>query len=259
MPFTINVARLTPQAQPIAEAAARVYLKHTEPWFIGLIVHGSAFKGGFIPGCSDIDFQLYLDSSAFNEANNPLELAINIHRDLARIDPTPFGYIQCYPLSAKLPQGWTSPIPGAYAVVAGTLPVKEATAEELHASAMRRLAALNPTPMHLHMNLLEHGAGRLQRHVRLLCTDVWPTLYSILSIEQNDPIRMWNMTKVEAMAQLPPDSALGSALDRFYRAVLAYYPGESSVERALEVIRQGVAFLREAKLWWEGGAGKAHF
>jgi hypothetical protein len=88
---------------------------------------------------------------------------------------------------------------------------------------------------------------------------VWPTLYSILALEQNDPIRVWNMAKMEAMAQLPPDSALGSALDRVYRAVLAYYPGESSVELALEVIRQGVAFLREAKLWWEGGASKAHF
>ncbi len=51
------------EARVIVEAAAAIYLRHTQPWFIGLVVHGSALKGGFIPGCSDIDFQLFLDES----------------------------------------------------------------------------------------------------------------------------------------------------------------------------------------------------
>jgi len=56
----VNVPGLTPEAKPIVQEAAAVYLKHTDPWFVGLVVYGSAVKGGFIPGCSDIDLQLYL-------------------------------------------------------------------------------------------------------------------------------------------------------------------------------------------------------
>ena len=60
-----DVSGLVPEARSIVQQVAGVYLRHTAPWFIGLIVHGSAVKGGVIPNCSDIDFQLYLDYPAF--------------------------------------------------------------------------------------------------------------------------------------------------------------------------------------------------
>jgi hypothetical protein len=63
----MNVSRLVPEAQPIAAAAGEVYLRHTQPWFIGLVAHGSAIKGGFIANCSDIDLQLYLDPGALTD------------------------------------------------------------------------------------------------------------------------------------------------------------------------------------------------
>ena len=44
----MDVSRLVPEAQSIAAAAGEVYLRHTRPWFVGLIAHGSAVKGGFI-------------------------------------------------------------------------------------------------------------------------------------------------------------------------------------------------------------------
>ncbi|HTK07018.1 MAG TPA: hypothetical protein VL485_07615 [Ktedonobacteraceae bacterium] len=57
---TFDVSPLTPIAQPIVLQAAEIYYRHLSPWLIGLLVHGSAYKGGFIPGCSDIDLKLYL-------------------------------------------------------------------------------------------------------------------------------------------------------------------------------------------------------
>jgi len=45
-----DLSRVVPEAKSIVQAAATVYLNHTGPWFIGLLVHGSALKGGFIPG-----------------------------------------------------------------------------------------------------------------------------------------------------------------------------------------------------------------
>ena len=67
----LDLSRLRPESARVTEQAAGVYLAHTRPWFIGLIVHGSAVKGGIIPGSSDIDFRLYLEDSAFT-VDDPL-------------------------------------------------------------------------------------------------------------------------------------------------------------------------------------------
>src|SRR4051812_40016926 len=100
----LDLTGLTPAARPIVEAAAAIYIRHTQPWFVGLIAHGSAVKGGFIPGCSDIDLQLYLEDAAFGEGGQlPIALGLAIHRHLSQIDPAPFQYIQCYALTARLP------------------------------------------------------------------------------------------------------------------------------------------------------------
>lgn len=72
-----------------------IFLSHTKDFFIGLVAHGSAIKGGFINGCSDIDFMLYLKDAALNSVNKlPLELCIGIQKDLSQIDIIPFRYIQ---------------------------------------------------------------------------------------------------------------------------------------------------------------------
>ena len=81
-----DLTDVVPVAMPIIQKVAAVYLKHTSPWFIGLIVHGSAVKGGFIPGCSDIDFQLFLDDAAFTWYGElALEVGFSIQRDLRKM------------------------------------------------------------------------------------------------------------------------------------------------------------------------------
>lgn len=90
-----DTSRLVPEARLIVEAAATSYLRHTQPWLIGLIVYGSALKGGFIPGCSDIDLRLFLDERAFGDHHElPFAICLAIQRDLAQIDQAPFRYIQ---------------------------------------------------------------------------------------------------------------------------------------------------------------------
>lgn len=245
-----DLSSVTPQARPILRAAAHVYYQHTQPWFIGLIAHGSAVKGGFIPGCSDIDIQLYLEDTAFTATRQlPLSLCLDIHRDLANIDPAPFRYIQCNALPHMLPEGYVGPIPGAYTIVAGSLPIPEATSPQLRQSAHTALAKFNPLPAYITRGLLEHGGGRLQLNVRWLCTDVWPTLYNILSLQQADPIHVWGLPKDQAIQLLPQNTAIGQTIRDFYQAVLAYYPAEAPIEQALKVIESGLAFLREAASW----------
>lgn len=246
----LDVSGLVPAARPIVQQVAEVYLKHLSPWFVGLIAHGSAVKGGFIPGCSDVDLHLYLDDAALTwHGELPLALGLAVRRDLAGLDMRPFRYVQCAAHGTRLPEGWVGPVPGSYCVVAGRLPVPEATAEDLRASARRDLAALAP-PTFVMGELLGPGSERLARNLRLLCTKVWPVLYQALTLQQDDPIAVWGWPKTEAIARLPAGSALSETVLRFHRAVRAYYPAEDSLEGALELIESGAAFLEAAGAWW---------
>lgn len=249
--IAFDVSPLIPAAQPIAAAAAEVYLRHTEPWFVGLVAHGSALKGGYIPGCSDVDFQLYLEPAAFAEEGGlPFELSAAIHRDLAQIDTHPFSYIQCYAHPCALPADQVGPIPGAYALLAGRLPVPEATAADLLQSARRALSQLHPLPDYLRDGLLDHGAGRLQRHVRLLCTEIWPALYQVLTLREGDPLAVWRLPKPEAIALLPAADPMGRTIRAFDTAARTYYPAQSSVDAALDALRMGIVFRRAVVAWW---------
>ncbi len=238
---SLDVSGLLPEAQPIAAQAAAIYLKHTAPWFVGLIAHGSAVKGGFIPNCSDIDFQLYLQEDAFAaDGELPLALGIAIHRELAAIDHRPFRYIQCYAMGTQLRHGWIGPIPGTYHLIAGKLAVPPATAEALRTNARHDLAALKLDSI----NLLSSGGGRLERHVRLLCTKVWPVLYQLVALQEDDPIGVWNLPKPAVIALLAPTSEGGLTIRAYDRALRRYYPDETSTSDGLHVLETGMAFLR---------------
>ncbi len=255
--LTVDVSRVQPVAQEIVRAAARVFLHHTAPWFIGLLAHGSAVKGGYIRGCSDIDLQLYLAEEAFTvHSQLPLELVLAIQRNLAQIDPAPFQYIQCYAKRTALAPGQVGPIPGAYALLRGRLPIAEATAQQLHDAARAALARLDPYPAYIAKDLLHSGGDRLERTVRYACTDVWPVLYHVLVLHHGDAAYVWGLPKPDAIALLPHASSVRHAITSFHAAVVAYYEQEASVERALTALRQAIAFLSSARDWWEETYGK---
>lgn len=245
-----DVDNLSPQTRAIVEQVADIYIKHTELWFIGLVVHGSAVKGGFIPGSSDIDFVLYVEDKALNERQElPLSLAMAIHRELAKIDITPFRYIQ-FRVAAPSHSTFGNVIPGTYRLVAGRLLQPELSNEQLLELCSEGLTALEPDGIIASHRLLDHGEGRLQRIVRGLCTEVYPVLFQILTIQHGDACHIWNLNKFEAVELLPQDSALGNQIRRFYSAVRRYYPTESNVDDALDIIEYGVGFLKNAKRWW---------
>ncbi len=247
----LDLSHVMPAAKPVVEAAARVYLRHTKQWLLGVLIHGSALKGGFIPGCSDIDLQVYLRSEAFTIYGQlPLEICSAIQRDLARIDPYPFQYIQGYTLSPIPRSEYVGPIPGAYHMLIGQLPVPEASEADLQGSVRKKLATIDESIAYYCRGLLEHGSGKLERLVRFLCTDLWPTLYQLLTLQEQDGLRVWRLPKPAALALLRQESQLAQTAHRFYQALHLYYPQATSVEDAICVIEAGIAFFEEARIWW---------
>lgn len=250
--FDPDVAPLAPEARPIARAAAEVYAYHTRPWLIGVLAHGSALKGGFIPGCSDVDMQVYLAREAFDGGGRlPLALGLAIQRDLARIPLGPFQYIQGYARCRDLPDGLTGPVPGAYHMVLGATPIPEASADDLLASAHRALDALRPVPEYIAHGLLTYSQPRLERHARLMCTDVWPLIFQALALTAPDPIAVWRLTKSEAITRLPIASGLRAGAEAFHRVVTWCYADGRPAAQLLDIIAKGVAFRSAATAWYQ--------
>ncbi len=258
----LDVSPLVPEARPIAEKVAQVYLEHARPWFVALMAHGSALKGGFIPGCSDIDFKLFLDESAFDDDGRlPLGLAMDIQRDLSKIDTSPFQYIQCdaVPVGDDGAKAELMVIPGTYHMLVGKLPFAEATVEQVVRQAHAGLSNLLVPPLKVINDLLEHGGGRLEYRVRLLCTAVWPALFNALTLRADDPLSVWRLPKPAVVELIPESDPLGRDIRAFYRYARDYYASGHSVEEALRVVECGVGFLRTAKEWYDTSIASGAF
>lgn len=249
---SLDLSGVLPEAYEIVRAASKVLIRHTHPWLIGLLIHGSAYKGDFIRGCSDIDLKLYVDDSVFSAGRQLLfDLCMAIQRDLSRIDPTPFQYIQCYAHGTTQPgQDDVGPVRWAYHMLLGSLPVGEATQEELRKAADTALRRLEPYPSYIATSLLQHGSGKLERTIRFAFTDVWPTLYQILVLQRDDAIHVWGLRKQQAIVLLSAQPNLYDAIQAFYAAVRTYYDVDMSVDNGLRVLDRAVTFLAGARSWW---------
>lgn len=185
----------------------------------------------------------------FPNGTLPVDLGAAIHTDLAHIDLGCFAYLQCQLIVRGCPQPFAGPVPGVYQLVVGERLLNEATADELYSQAVTYMDELHADPLFVTDRLLGHG--RLKRTVRLLCTKVWPTLYHVLVLSGHEGIRVWNMTKNEAIRETVELSALFHVAEAFYDAVRTYYPKQTRVQDALAVIKHGVNVLAEAKRWWQ--------
>lgn len=131
---------------------------------------------------------------------------------------------------------------GQSQLVAGTLPVSEATNEQLKNLAKQSLSGLEPTPRYF-STLLDHGSERLTRVARLLCTQVSPTLYHAVavSLKEEDMVRLWSMPKSEIRKLLPQEEMKHYA-NQFCECVGRFYPNQTSVIDALDMIKYGSLF-----------------
>ena len=247
----IDLGRVQPGAREIARQVAEVYAHHLGPDLVSLVVHGSGVKGGLIAGSSDLDFAALVRPEALTPCRElPFDRVIALHRDLARIDPAPFRYIQGYmdALGARHGVGF---IPGTFQVLYGSAAVPLATGDALVESARSALHALDSAAIRDRLSnaLLDHGEERLARQVRFMCTDVWPTMYQVACLREPDPIRIWQLTKPEVVALLSDDPVVGPPLRRWWAVITTHYATGEPVDTALEALVSGVAFLEAAAIW----------
>ena len=247
-----GVAGVQPEAREIVRAMSAAFVANVGPALLSLVAHGSAVKGGFIPGSSDVDLDAFVDPAALDARGElPLERALALHADLARIDPRPFRYLQghVYPTGSGPRVGY---VPGAMHVVWGDAAVPVATEDELTQAAASSLRALDPDALRSRISngLLDHGEGRLDRQVRWLCTDVWPVIYQVTCLHEGRGLDVWRLTKPQVVGRLQSVPGVGPAAATWMDAVTTHYASGEQLPTALESIRAGVAFLDAAKAWF---------
>lgn len=251
MPIDVSGVQL--EARDIVERAARTCVAHLGASLATVVAHGSAVKGGYILGSSDIVIALIVDPGIMHDSGVlPLRTVVEIHRDLAQIDPAPFRYLQAHvrPAGAREQAGF---ITGAYHVVFGDEIVPLATHEELLQNAHIALSRLDPAAIEarLSRHLLDHGEDRLYRELRFMCTDVWPTLHHVVALIGSDAVTEWGLTKPSAIARIDPASEVGQSIRSFYRTVTEHYHAGETVATALEALMRGIEFLDAAAAWYQ--------
>ncbi len=220
------------------------------------MLHGSAHKGGTIPGFSDIDFMVFLRPDCFDEQGALADESVFAIQE--RIGPLPwreagFLYPQAYFYDARrLPSWWTGPVPGAHRVLWGQLPPEaEPTAEGLRTASVRFLKATLPQYIARDLGgFIDAEDATLPRRVRLLGTSVTPTIFALVGHDGEDVLELWAQPKFDALARLEARylAAEGPALARrFYELVDRLYGGEFDSALGREAFRTGIAFLRWAE------------
>ncbi len=248
----IDVTGVQPSAKRIVEWIARVYIDHLGDGLVTLVAHGSAVKGGIIPGSSDVDTVAFVRPERLTTHGElPLDIALDLHRNLARIDPAPFRYLQAYvrPTGTMLGPGF---IPGTFHIVTGASDVPIATGEELLDAARKALGELDPGAARAGIShaLLNHGEGRLDRQLRWTCTDVWPLMYHVACVYLDDGLAAWQRTKHEVLAILRADPIVGDPLARWFEVVTNHYATGETLESALAALSAAAAFYDAAARWF---------
>lgn len=140
----MDVDRIQPLARNLVRQAAETYRTHLGPDLVSLVARGPAVKGGFIVGSRDVDLVAIVRPDALTSYRAlPLDVAIRMHRDLSRIEPAPFRYLQ----GVVLPAGERERIrfvPETYSVVLGDPNVPVAPVDDLMEAARASPRELEP-------------------------------------------------------------------------------------------------------------------
>jgi len=218
---------------------------------VAVVLHGSAAKGGFIPGFSDVDFIVLLAPECFDEFGLQLDDAFAIQERIAAIpwERASAAYPQAYFYDARnMPAWWTGPIASASRVLHGAFPDDlRPTPDRMRAAALRLLRDDLPGLIHSDTESFSDSAdSALPRRLRLLSTRVTPSMFSLLVLRSGDPLGEWTRTKHEAAHRLAaayPGVAPAALPRQFYRNVPELLGGQIDVGLARRTYRIGLEFL----------------
>jgi hypothetical protein len=198
----------------------------------GAILKGSAYKGGFIPGYSDIDIHVFCDAAVMDGPVAPRrEVALALQVALGDIDPADYraNALQIFCLDAdRYPDDWIPPPAGTYRVIAGVVPQAfhrpvEIAEHRRHALAglRRSIGIIRALPG----RIFDHPHGSLPGHIRRLGVEVKTLPYLAGALLHAAPERVWSMPWSEILALTEPVTWPRGDLRAFAAGLHPWPPG----------------------------------
>lgn len=216
------------------------------------LIHGSTVKGGMIKGFSDLDAQVFLKETMFDEFGLKLEKSLAIQEIVGDIDLTPIGasYIQMYFHNPKnMPKWYTPPVAKSYKILIGNLPKElDYNMDNFKLRMESNLENLNETIAHTIRGFTDSSNKTLPRRVRYLATVIFPTMYSFLSYNIKDPSEIWALPKNEIYRKLVTsyqNKPLGNYLIKFFELISKIANNKEDIPKHQEAFETGINVLKE--------------
>jgi len=256
-----HVVRFSPLEAEVLDRAAGLVVSACKAVFgpdpICVSLKGSAVKGDFIPGYSDLDFHIFLRPDVMDGENVPkAEHAVRFQRVFGHINPEDFdvSQFQIYFINSEnYPKDWAPPVQGTYKVLWGSLPE---TAKEPEEPAYIRFAE-----QHLSLPNIEYSRrsivgrfvdkpdSRIASIVRLLGATLKNYMYSVSVLITRDPKIAFGL-KLDKMTDIV-EEGIGSAghFRGFYEHISDWQRIRKDPECARQVLKEGIQALDEIARW----------
>lgn len=220
-----------------------------------VILKGSAVRGDFIQGYSDLDFNVFLKPEVMDGEKSPkVEGAVRFQRALGDIDPENFGasQFQIYFIdSEKYPHDWVSPVEGTYRIFWGSLPsIAREMEESMYLSyAKQFLSDVDYSKKKIVERFIDKPNYRLPPIVRLLGTSLKGYMYSVSVLLTSKP-RVVLKLRLDKLLPIV-EEGVGSKgyFSKFFECVSNWSIIRQDYEYARRAFKEGTKALDEINCW----------
>ncbi len=235
----------------IKEAALEAFQRGVR----SIILKGSALKGDFIPGYSDLDVHVYVSSGFMQSERVPkLEPAIRFQRRIGGLDPERYGVssFQVYFIDAdQYPEDWQRPLPGSYRVIYGD-PVEEASPEESLERARDHLVEYPAYVANLIQRFVDKPDKELPYMVRLAGATLKGAVHSAVTVATQDPEMVVGLSVDDALDVLKEHGLEVSSAASLFSAVRSWHAVSSDPEGCRRAFRNAIEAMVSICCWYEG-------
>jgi hypothetical protein len=220
---------------------------------ICFLIHGSIVKGGLIEGFSDLDVQVFLKKSSFDEFGLRLEKCMEIQNLVGNLSTPEIGaqYLQMFFYNpTNMPEWYTPPVKGSFKILFGELPRElDYSVENFKKRMIKALKNLHNDVTRTIRSFADCSNNTIYRRTRLISTSIFPTRYSLLSYDLKHPEEIWVKSKFEALelfCQKYRNKDISDYLTQFFSLIKLLAKDHSDIELMRQAFSVGINFLKEA-------------
>ncbi|MBA7703575.1 hypothetical protein ES703_112361 [subsurface metagenome] len=220
---------------------------------ICLLIHGSFVKGGLTRDFSDIDVQVFVKETAFDEFGLKLKKSLKMQELVGTLDFSKIGasYLQMYFYDPKkMPDWYTPPMHGTYQILFGDLPEElDYNTENFKLKMVNSLKRLRNIISDLVRNFTDSSNSQILRRTRYVATVVYPTMYSLLAYNKTEPGEIWIKPKdkvLEMFCEEFAEDEINMYLVQFFDSVKILAKNREDYEITRTTFKMGINFLMKA-------------